>query len=457
LNWPKILFERNPVPMVVYRASDNRIVAANRAAGKLFGLGEAEFLGRRPFDQIHPSEFEGVRARVGERASGERKYAPILLRKASGETFYAVLSAEAVEYGGEAARLVQICDLLGERPERGGVLRRAAAFDALISNTHDLCASFSRGAYCRFANEVMAVRTGIDAERWIGRRPGDLGIDPAWAADIARAISQVVAERRPVAVDQHARLGGVHVAIDALYVPEFGDAGEVETVHLIGRDVTAHRSREERRVGRAVRQRDILAREIQHRVKNHLQGVMSALSLEALQRPELSAVLQSSIGRIRAIALMYGLQAAHGAARLDEVVATTAESLRQAFSVVLEFGEPEALAGCWLSGEDGVPLAFVVNELLTNAAKHRAEGPVTLAAARRDGCLVLEVANRGALPEGFELGGGRASGIGLELALGMLPPECALALEQRAGAVVATLRVPQALLAPARARAGDPA
>ena len=71
---------------------------------------------------------------------------------------------------------------------------------------------------------------------------------------------------------------------------------------------TEHRAAEEARLQAAIAQRELLVREVHHRIKNNLQGVAGLLQQIAARRPEVADVLREAMGQVQAIALVYGLQ-----------------------------------------------------------------------------------------------------------------------------------------------------
>ena len=49
-------------------------------------------------------------------------------------------------------------------------------------------------------------------------------------------------------------------------------------------------------------------REVQHRIKNNLQGIIGLLKEHFGDYPQLNEVLKLAIGKIRSIALIHGMQ-----------------------------------------------------------------------------------------------------------------------------------------------------
>ena len=104
-------------------------------------------------------------------------------------------------------------------------------------------------------------------------------------------------------------------------------------------------------------------------------------------------------------------------------------------SLATRYGLPEG---------EAVPLALVMNELGTNAIKHRAsrsDGIMVRVSGRQDG-MVFTIENPGRLPAGFDLDKISTSVSGLGLVKSMLPRRGAkLTLEQAGSSVAARLQL----------------
>jgi two-component sensor histidine kinase len=127
------------------------------------------------------------------------------------------------------------------------------------------------------------------------------------------------------------------------------------------------------------RQKDVMMREIDHRIKNSLQIVSSLLSLQAKSAGVSAPQFRSAATRVAAIAAVH--QQLHnsdyaGTVSLDQYltglcreIATTSAIPGRESSLVVE-ADPIAI-----SNDIAVPLGLIVNELLMNAIRHsRFEG-----------------------------------------------------------------------------------
>lgn len=141
--------------------------------------------------------------------------------------------------------------------------------------------------------------------------------------------------------------------------------------NLLG--MAIERDRREAELRQEVRQREIVVREADHRIKNSLQLVASLLTLQRsrLELPEAVAALDQAIARVFAIAESH--RALHQSTDLRTVVlgrvlADICEHLGQLSATVAIGCSCEA--GIELDAERAIPLGLIVSELLTNAFRH---------------------------------------------------------------------------------------
>ena len=186
------------------------------------------------------------------------------------------------------------------------------------------------------------------------------------------------------------------------YAPIGGD----EMLVLV-RDVTAERRAEREQ------QKEVLLKEIHHRVKNNLQVISSLLDLQAraARDEETRRVLSESRGRVRSMALIHerlygaGSDALSFAEYARDLVASLRHSLAGDSQRVAVSIDVEDVA---LDLDVAVPCGLVINELLTNALKHAfpddRDGTVHVALHRRPGgMLALSVTDDGVgLPAGID-------------------------------------------------------
>jgi two-component sensor histidine kinase len=175
-------------------------------------------------------------------------------------------------------------------------------------------------------------------------------------------------------------------------------------------DVGAHgEGREE--LERAVRERDTLLQEVQHRVKNNLQMITALMRMEARNaRGRMdTAPFERLAGRIESIQQLYALLADRGASDEVDLGAYLSKVASSVFtSHAVEGVRLDLKVDAYpVSVNVAMPAGLVVNELMTNALKHafagRDSGEITLnSLSDGDGCRVVIADNGIGLPDGVE-------------------------------------------------------
>lgn len=211
---------------------------------------------------------------------------------------------------------------------------------------------------------------------------------------------------------------------------------------LVASEVTEQRAAEHARLQAAIAQREVLVREVHHRIKNNLQGVAGLLQQNAARQPELAEALQEAVSQVQAIAQVYGLQVgASGPMSVLSLVKAIAQSLQRTFGRMVAVESDEPLAHL-LPEAEAIPIALTVNELMTNAIKHGRSGVVTCRLQPRGDAVVLSIASAGRLPPDFDLGRVRGGVSGLGLVRALLPRRSArFALRQDGEQVVAEVEL----------------
>jgi PAS domain S-box-containing protein len=191
----------------------------------------------------------------------------------------------------------------------------------------------------------------------------------------------------------------------------------------IVRDIS-ERKRAEERMQASLREKEVLLKEVHHRVKNNLQVVSSLLNLgaRAIRDPAALAVFEESQARVQAMALIHEkLYRAADFTRIDfaEYARSLAAELLAGYRVPSDAVRlTTSGAGVFLTVETAIPCALILNELVSNSLKHafpggrRGDIRVDLRDAR--GEFLLTVADNGVgMPEGFDVRG--AASLGLRL------------------------------------------
>ncbi|GAB6068130.1 hypothetical protein JCM13664_14490 [Methylothermus subterraneus] len=186
--------------------------------------------------------------------------------------------------------------------------------------------------------------------------------------------------------------------------------------------------------------RELLIREVHHRIKNNLQGIAGLLYNQALAHPQLKELLETPIRQINAIAQLYSLRS-QGQDRvflcqLCQIIAQAGLSLSQV-ALTLDIPYLQAIE---VQDQEAVSIALVLNELLANAIKH-GQGPITLSLRKQAEEAQVRIQNPSPKPPAFDLAQGVGLGTGLQLVKALLPQDgsATLTFAWEAGEMTAAL------------------
>ena len=197
-----------------------------------------------------------------------------------------------------------------------------------------------------------------------------------------------------------------------------------EALRMIGamHDIT-ERKRAEETIKRQLQEKDILLREVHHRIRNNIASIAGLLSLQAntSKSPEAQAVLREAVNRVYSIRTLYDkllgtedYAEVSVKAYLEDLIASIARILPQDVAVTLNHD----IAAFNLDPNKLFSLGLIVNELLTNCIKYgfkdRASGTIDIILVQHAQEISLTVQDDGrGFPENFDLQ--TSTGFGLRL------------------------------------------
>jgi two-component sensor histidine kinase len=187
---------------------------------------------------------------------------------------------------------------------------------------------------------------------------------------------------------------------------------------------TAERQRAEELLSKSVEEKEILLKELQHRVKNSLGIVSSLLSLNMAELSDSGSrrVFQEAADRIRSVGMVYeelSVSTSANEINLGRYLAELIELLTASYmGKDTRISVKSDLSDIDCDPKRAVWLGLVLTELLTNALKYAypaEKGEIRVCLSLSDGWVELRVSDDGpGLPPGFDLK--EVKSLGLRLA-----------------------------------------
>ena len=426
----------------------NGIEWMNRSARRMFGGDLPDFVGR-PISLVasagedHP--FHRTRY-LDELPEGLAETFECQVTARDGREFWVVGNAvvTADESGGRQLTYA-LLDIEQRRQAEARIAEAQASLQRIIEAAPmAIILRDARSLRVLQANGVAAKALGSTPAAMIGRVPEELY--PAELAAARRAdMERALATGELLQTEHRDEAHGVTRLWDARYLPLAGPGGTLDQLLAVATDVTEQRAAQEARFEAALTQREMLVKEVHHRIKNNLQGVAGLLQQIAQRKPEMAGAIAEVVGQVQAIAQVYGLQVGNaGPLLLRSVAEAIAGSVQRTFGCPIALSLEGDDAEAWLLPEgESIPIALSFNELLTNAVKHTSaqhDGAVRCRLVFGAQRVTMTIANPARLPEGFDVSRfpGGVSGLGLVRSL--LPRRSAtLAIEQQGEDVLTTV------------------
>ena len=204
-------------------------------------------------------------------------------------------------------------------------------------------------------------------------------------------------------------------------------SGSQSMIVLTLHDVTAQREHD-LRMQASLREKEVLLREVYHRVKNNLQVVQSLLKMQARTMPEgeTRSAIETTAQRVHAMALVH-----ERLYQMKDLASLSLSTyLRDLFSGVVESNSMHAgqidfrldTEEIPLGLDSAVPFGLLTNELLSNCLKHGfangRKGTIAVSIHRIAGAVRLVVEDNGAgLPADFDATQSKSMGLKLAASL----------------------------------------
>jgi PAS domain S-box-containing protein len=347
-------------------ALDGTITTWNRAAERIFGYRAAEIVGE-PANLLVPEalarEGSGIHARV---AHGERVDLPETTRVTrDGRVLPVWLSVSPLEDA--AGTVVGASAIVRDLTERNEARKER---DRFFTVTHDLLCVADADGRLRRVNPAFLRTLGHGEAEVLGKAFASfVHAEDAERSAVALASLHQGAPTTSFTCRFRDQAGGHRwLAWVVTADPEHG-------LYAAARDVTEALAGEQR-LRDALAEKEVLLKEIHHRVKNNLQIISSLLSFQSrhVTDPTALAAFRESQDRVRSMALFHEkLYQAKDLAHVElaDYLRQMAQMLRHTYRLGgAEIGINVRGDGVYIGVDAAVPCGLIANELITNSLKY---------------------------------------------------------------------------------------
>ncbi len=292
----------------------------------------------------------------------------------------------------------------------------------LLNATSDAVFLLDKDMVYLAVNEITARRLGRKVDQIVGTSVFEL-IQGEVAEKRNTMFSKVLDTGKPVAFTDE-RDG---LSLENTLYPVFGAGEKVRMVAVYSRDITTARHTEEA-LRTSLREKEVLLKEIHHRVKNNLMVVSSILNLQSETIGDRKArdLIEDCRKRIHAMSLVHNrLYRSADLARISfsEYTGDLLSDIARSYgdrpgniALVTDVG------GVAFDIDTAIPIGLIMNELVSNAMKHafpgERKGTIAVSLHQEEGGFRLSVRDDGiGFPEDLDFASTESLGMQLVITL----------------------------------------
>jgi len=378
----------------------HRIMDVNASAQGLIGHPASALIGHSIEDVLPcwPSQIEFIH--------GEREKEIVLDQKDSQHVFD-VRTSPLMDWRGNLVSQVVVLRDITERKHAEDLLQESEEkFRTIFEHANDEIVYLDKHGVVIDINKKSEEIFGYKRKEIVGKNFAELEfLGSEYVDRVVRVFREVVTDGNPVPAlfeleVEHKKGSKVFAEVNARLIKK---NSEIEGILAIVRDIT-ERKKAEKQIKQSLKEKEILLREIHHRVKNNLQVVSSLLSLQSryVKNSHYKEMFKESQNRVRSMALIHGkLYQSKNLADINfaEYIKTLIRGLLHSYKVTrgnitlsIEIGEVS------LGVDAAIPCGLIINELVSNSLKHAfpdGKGQITVKVRTVDGMTELIVSDTG--------------------------------------------------------------
>lgn len=275
-----------------------------------------------------------------------------------------------------------------------------------------------------WVNDGFIRITGIPREKIIGRKINDINVYPHIETELSEALT-----------NRHSRIfesnvsveNGKSIWLSSTLTPVYDDFNQVSKIVIVDSDITGIKNLQ-KQIEASLKEKDVLIKEIHHRVKNNLQIIISLLNLQSgyIKDEFTLKAVKDGQNRVRSMALVH--EKFYQAEELSEI--NFNEYLEKLCQYLFQsYGDKSDRIELTVTGDQilldmdtAMPCGLLVNEIVSNAYKYafpgNIKGFINLSLSKESGAVILKLHDNGiGLPPDFNLQSAESLGMQLIQAL----------------------------------------
>lgn len=420
----KSLAESIPASVIIF--SGSKLSYANDYTVKLTGYSKEELMSMNYWEIVPDDMKNMIRERGQKRLMGEEvpnRYEVKIITK-EGRTLCIDFTGTLIRFDGRPSVLGIAYDVTELKIAERALIESEAKYKTIVENMGDALIHVDLDEKILYANENLCRLTQYSKGELLGKTASEIfteGEDRKKIQEKIRLRKEGIADRYEVKMK---RKDGEEIWVEISGAPHRDSSGNIVGSVGLHRDIT-ERKNYEKTIEENLKQKELLLREIHHRVKNNLQIISSLLKLQSgyVAEDKYSEMFLESQNRIKAMTLIHEVLYRSGdlsVINLQEYVSSLVRYLFNSYKINFDKVKYEVNAKkVFVDIDSAIPLGLIINEIVSNSFKYAfppgKEGMVSVTVTDQPGnsCLLYCKDTGCGLPEGLEFSNVRSLGLRL--------------------------------------------
>ncbi len=418
------LVTANMADIICQASTDGSYIYVSPSVKSVLGYEPMEMIGRSMFDFIHPEDRENVTScmqdAVGKCMTQSAQYRYI---RADGTyVWLGTMGTPLFNKDGNVTGFVcNSRDITQQKNAEDALIESEEKYRTLIESAKDPITVVDENGIIYLVNKAGAHNLNMEPPDLLGSSIWD--IFPESAERQIELIKKVYSTGEVLEVEMPVSYDNVVKWYSTSFQPLWGPQNKVQNVQIIARDITDIKETQIK-LEQALKDKDMLMKEIYHRVKNNLMVISSLLNLQSrfIKDEEAKGIFKESQDRAHSMALIHErLYRSTDLKNMDfgDYIRTLAMDLFRTYvsdpsRIKLEMEVEDIM----IDINTAIPLGLIVNELLSNSMKHAFPGDnsgvIKVKFNKKDDNCILEVSDTGVgFPTDLQLD--KTDSLGLQL------------------------------------------
>ncbi len=401
---------------------DKRFIRLNTAFCKFLGYVESELIGKTIADVTYPEDIEIGMKEMKQMAEGEITSCRLQKRylHKDGSIVWGEIGFSLVyDADGKPLYFIPIIQDITERKRAEAALLESEGKYRSIAETATEGIMLSKpDGTITYANKRLAEMLGCTTDELIGKAGASFMRNQKPAEQMRQTFEKQDSEDKDFEI---IRSDGSKQWMLVNAAPIIGDKGHKLATLAMFTDITERKIAEDK-VKASLAEKEVILKEIHHRVKNNMQVISSLLQLQSgfVKNKDDAIRFQESQRRIHSMGLVYNkLYQSDDLAHisLNEYVRDLVTSLVQAYNSRLETITTSIdVKDIELGLDLAVPCGLIINEVITNSLKYAfpegRAGEIRIMIQRTEDQIQMLLGDNGkGLPEGLTIGNTNSLGM----------------------------------------------